>query len=81
MLKLHLEILYNFRGSLVGLWLTPSDYNDEGALVKGAKELGFFFKTRTPNTVTVEVVSNPHKHHMSLLFLLLYNDKLDWHVQ
>lgn len=41
---------------------------DEGALVKGAKELGFFFKTRTPNTVTVEVVSNPHKHHMSLLF-------------
>lgn len=54
---------------------------DEGALVKGAKELGFFFKTRTPNTVTVEVVSNPHKHHMSLLFLLLYNDKLDWHVQ
>lgn len=49
--------------------------------MKGAKELGFFFKTRTPNTVTVEVVSNPHKHHMSLLFLLLYNDKLDWHVQ
>ncbi|XP_056012392.1 probable phospholipid-transporting ATPase IA isoform X3 [Ostrea edulis] len=28
---------------------------DEGALVKGAKELGFFFKTRTPDAVTVEV--------------------------
>ncbi|XP_061165373.1 probable phospholipid-transporting ATPase IA isoform X3 [Saccostrea echinata] len=28
---------------------------DEGALVKGARELGFFFKTRTPDTVTVEV--------------------------
>ena len=30
---------------------------DEGALVKGAKELGFFFKTRTPDKVTIEVVS------------------------
>nr|XP_022321907.1 probable phospholipid-transporting ATPase IA isoform X3 [Crassostrea virginica] len=28
---------------------------DEGALVKGAKELGFFFKTRTPDKVTIEV--------------------------
>lgn len=35
MLKLHLEILYNFSGSLVGLWLTPSDYNDEGTKVTG----------------------------------------------
>lgn len=30
MLKLHLEILYNFRGSFIGLWITPTDYNDEG---------------------------------------------------
>lgn len=35
MLKLHLEILYNFSGSLVGLWLTPSDYNDEGTKETG----------------------------------------------
>lgn len=54
---------------------------DEGALVKGAKELGFFFKTRTPNAVTIEVVSNPLKNDMFLLFLLLYNNKLDWHVK
>lgn len=35
MLKLHLEILYNFRGSLIGLWVTPADYNDEGTKETG----------------------------------------------
>nr|XP_019918067.2 probable phospholipid-transporting ATPase IA isoform X5 [Crassostrea gigas] len=37
---------------------------DEGALVKGAKELGFFFKTRTPNTVTVEVNGNDEEYEI-----------------
>lgn len=45
--------------------------------MKGAKELGFFFKTRTPNTVTIEVVSNPHKHDIFLVLLLLYNNKVN----
>lgn len=35
MLKLHLEILYNFRGSFIGLWLTPTDYNDESTKETG----------------------------------------------
>ena len=45
---------------------------DEGALVKGAKELGFFFKTRTPDKVTIEVVSYRVERRLLSGYLILY---------
>ncbi|XP_077871766.1 phospholipid-transporting ATPase IB-like isoform X2 [Ictidomys tridecemlineatus] len=33
---------------------------DEAALVKGAKKLGFVFTTRTPYSVTIEVMTETH---------------------
>ena len=32
-------------------------FSDEGALVKGAKQLGFSFNVRTPTSVIINVVS------------------------
>lgn len=37
MLELHLVILYNFRGSFLGIWFKPTDYHDEST---GTKDTG-----------------------------------------
>uniref|UniRef100_A0A8D0A0E6 Phospholipid-transporting ATPase n=1 Tax=Sander lucioperca TaxID=283035 RepID=A0A8D0A0E6_SANLU len=42
---------------------------DEGALVKGAKGLGFVFTARTPHSVIIEAVSNPNPRLFVYVFL------------
>ena len=38
------------------------DFPDERALVLGARKLGFVFTTRTPESLTLEIVSTIFRH-------------------
>lgn len=42
---------------------------DEAALVSAARNFGFVFKSRTPNSITIEVMGNKE---VSFLFLFFY---------
>lgn len=46
---------------------------DEGALVKGAKQLGFVFTTRTPDSVIINAVSFAFKCNSWFCFETAYS--------
>lgn len=51
-------------------------FTDEGALVKGAKKLGFSFNVRTPTSVIINAVSGNNYKEVCLSVSMLLHCKL-----
>lgn len=46
---------------------------DEAALVSAARNFGFVFRTRTPNSITIEVMGRTEVSVKSLVMSLVFN--------